>query len=541
MIFCKSINYLDKVFMDKEPTNELSHTSILKGEMGHFQIAIMSDINDIVSKYSYTLEGNLKNHVKVYLVGFVPSKLPVNFDCDDYIINKKPGLYPDVLYPLDENDYFNLSQFSWESLFIETDDNLEDGNYELTINIIEYNSKSKNSTTVKLTVINKEIEKNIIPITHWIYVDCISDTYNVNPFSREFYDIFDKYIDKYVKYGSNMILTPIFTYALNVLDKRVRKTTQLVDIKYKNNKYLFDYSKLDYFIDFCLARGIKYFEMSHLFTQWGALNAPKIIIEKDGIIQDCFGWNVSSTSNEYIEFLKQFLPSLCNYFKNKKLDESKVYFHISDEPSLANIELYSKLKKIVKPLIGKYRLMDAMSNIEFADNGSVDIPVVKVDNAHLFKEKEYQYWIYYCCEHDKKYVTNRFMGMPLERERILGIQLYLNDVQGFLHWGFNFYYTAFSEKLINPFAITDCDQKFPSGDAFLVYPDIINKDVFLSLRLTTFYDSINDYYVLKMLEKKYSKQFVIDLIKAEGVDGFSIYPHSSKWLIEFRQKLNSLL
>ena len=78
-------------------------------------------------------------------------------------------------------------------------------------------------------------------------------------------------------------------------------------------------------------------------------------------------------------------------------------------------------------------------------------------------------WTYYCTGQCKE-VSNRFMAMPSARTRILGVQLYLYRISGFLHWGFNFYNSQYSIKHINPYAVTDAGEAFPSGDAFLVYP-----------------------------------------------------------------------
>ena len=52
----------------------------------------------------------------------------------------------------------------------------------------------------------------------------------------------------------------------------------------------------------------------------------------------------------------------------------------------------------------------------------------------------------------------------------MGILAYVYDLTGFLQWGFNFYFSQYSRKLIDPFASTDSDGAFPAGDPFLVYP-----------------------------------------------------------------------
>ncbi|MES9143981.1 glycoside hydrolase domain-containing protein, partial [Cutibacterium acnes] len=70
------------------------------------------------------------------------------------------------------------------------------------------------------------------------------------------------------------------------LDTKVggeRPTVQLVGVNVTNGKYSFDFSKLKRFVDMCLGLGVEYFEMSHLFTQWGAAFAPKVIATVDGV------------------------------------------------------------------------------------------------------------------------------------------------------------------------------------------------------------------------------------------------------------------
>ena len=37
--------------------------------------------------------------------------------------------------------------------------------------------------------------------------------------------------------------------------------------------------------------------------------------------------------------------------------------------------------------------------------------------------------------------TNRFIAMPSGRNRVGGFLLYKYGINGFLHWGFNFYYS----------------------------------------------------------------------------------------------------
>ena len=127
--------------------------------------------------------------------------------------------------------------------------------------------------------------------------------------------------------------------------------------------------------------------------------------------------------------------------------------------------------------------------------------------------------------------------MPYNRTRVLGVQMYLAKVQGYLHWGYNFYHSELSYKTVNPYEITDGCGGFPSGDSFIVYPDAENGDVTESIRYKAFYDAINDYKALKLYENKFGREKTVKLIKDAGAEGFEQYPHNDRWLDELREKI----
>ena len=130
--------------------------------------------------------------------------------------------------------------------------------------------------------------------------------------------------------------------------------------------------------------------------------------------------------------------------------------------------------------------------------------------------------------------------MPSERNRVLGLQLYLSGVKGFLHWGFNFYSSQYSIRKINPFLETDAGGAFPSGDSFVVYPGS-DGTAWDSLRLEVFYEALGDLAALKTLEKKIGREAVVALVKGEGVSGWHDYPHDPVRLKAFRDKINRML
>lgn len=130
------------------------------------------------------------------------------------------------------------------------------------------------------------------------------------------------------------------------------------------------------------------------------------------------------------------------------------------------------------------------------------------------------------------------MAMPSARNRIIGIQLYKYRIEGFLHWGFNFYNTYLSLSPVDPYAITDGDQSFPSGDPFIVYPT--DTGVTESIRLVIFHEAMQDLRALQLLEKLTSREYVLNIIDSSWNQEitFKQYPKSPEYILQFRRMVN---
>ena len=57
--------------------------------------------------------------------------------------------------------------------------------------------------------------------------------------------------------------------------------------------------------------------------------------------------------------------------------------------------------------------------------------------------------------------------MPGNRTRIIGMQIYRYDLDGFLHWGYNFYNSEYSLYPIDPYRCTDAGENFHQEIRFL--------------------------------------------------------------------------
>ena len=148
-------------------------------------------------------------------------------------------------------------------------------------------------------------------------------------------------------------------------------------------------------------------------------------------------------------------------------------------------------------------------------------------------------WTYYCVSQYKD-VSNRFFCMPSARTRILGMQLYKYNIEGFLQWGFNFWNTQFSKKAIDPYRVTDAGGAFPSGDPFVVYPGDDYQPV-ASLRFEIMREVMQDIRALRLLESKIGREQTLSLLEDAGEITFNTYPTSAKWLLDKREQINQLI
>ena len=347
--------------------------------------------------------------------------------------------------------------------------------------------------------------------TQWFHADCLADYYQVPVFGEDHWRIIGNFMESAVRHGINTILTPIFTPPLDTARGGERTTVQLVKISLNDGTYRFDFSLLKRWIDLCASRGIEYLEMAHLFTQWGAVCAPKILVSIDGAEETkLFGWHTAATSPEYTAFLRCFLPALKAFLQAQGWLE-KTFFHISDEPNLQQATSYAEARMAVKDLLADCRVMDALSDYSIYQTGVVERPVVSADHIQPFLDANVPHlWAYYCTA-QAIHVPNRFIAMPSTRNRILGTLLYYYHIEGFLHWGFNFYNSQHSVRHIDPYLTTDAEEAFPSGDPFLVYP-APDGTAYDSVRGMVLRQALSDLRMLCYLEEKLGRSAVTELI-----------------------------
>lgn len=531
------VSSLQRVFLDGRcDLTEHNCDSVLKGERYSYQIAYKSSEKFFAE---IVIDSPLSQFITVRSVGNVPSELPVyESDCE-FCERNEPGLFPDVLFPI-ENNRVLIKRQNYYALWITVDlpKDTDAGDYEIKIKL-KKDGETISENIFGLHVINAVLPEQKLIYTQWFHSDSIANYYKIPVFCEKFWALVESFIKAAVHTGVNMLLTPVFTPSLDTEVGGERLTVQLVDVKLENGKYSFGFDRFIRWVRLAQKCGIKYFEISHLFSQWGAKYTPKIVAEVNGSQKRIFGWETSADSIEYAEFLSAFIPQLIKVIRSLGIEKS-TFFHISDEPNEDQIESYSRSKSTVAPLLEDFPIIDALSDYSFYESGIINNPIPCTNDIESFIEKGFPHpWTYYCCGQGGK-LSNRFFGMPLSTTRIIGFQLFKYGIEGFLQWGFNFYNSQYSLRSIDPFAVTDADSAFPSGDSFTVYPG--KSGAIESVRSEVFFQALQDMRALTLLCDRIGKKRTIAAVEADfGIITFFDYPRGTEKMLNLRKSVNNYL
>ncbi len=531
------LSSLAKAFPNKIYGKNINKAEIAKGQSFSYQIALKGE----GELYGFKIVSRIAEYITVSKVGYVPMTTPAYDSCrDEDYLTKEKCMCPDPLLPFSGNKITVGEEYTTLWLSIDLPKDIEADTYKISV-IFYKNDTEIGKSELELTVHDITLPQQELMFTQWFHTDCIADVHKVEVYSKEHWELIEKYINLATTHGMNMILVPVLTPPLDTEVGGERTTVQLVKIEKNGENYSFDFSKLERFIDICLKCRVKYFEINHMFTQWGAKNAPKVIATVDGKEVKIFGWETEATSCEYVNFLNQLIPGIINTFVKKGIEKKRLYFHVSDEPNDSCIVEYEKAYRALEKLIDGCEQVDALSHFEFYKNGIIKTPIVATDAIEPFlNAKVKDLWCYYCCAQHEN-VANRFMAMPSHRNRIIGVQMYKCSIVGFLHWGYNFYNLQFSKAKINPYEVTDAGGGFPSGDSFSVYP--YENGAIPSLRMKVFKNALEDIQLLTQLEQKIGKKAVIELIdRVAGMEiTFKNYPKTEDFFNKLYEEIFKIL
>jgi hypothetical protein len=429
--------------------------------------------------------------VTAQFVGYVPVKHGTIDTPDDHLVAKPPVDLPD---PILDKETISLpadqSQPIWITVYVPRD--TKPGDYAASIKITADTSVVTVPLKIKVHPFTLPDDRTL-QLTNWFSPGNIAAWHHVPIWSDRFWRVLENYASCMASYRQNVLITPNWELIVCHDDGKGNLT--------------FDFSQFDRWVELFIKAGvIGTIEGGHFGGrgEWTAADfdsyAPRIL-SPDGSEKPRKSLKV--TSEEYRAFLAQYLPALQKHLEKNGWLKQYVQ-HLCDEPIKENAESYKKLASYVKQYAPKLRIIDACMCSELA--GSIDIWVPQPphfeSDIKFFRERQKagdEVWFYTCLSPKGRYM-NRFVDYPLIDVRLLHWVNFKYDLPGYLHWGFNY---ARGDPFQNLEPDWGNNTFLPPGDSHIVYPG--KAGPLSSIRLEALRDGVEDYEMLKLLEKKSPK------------------------------------
>jgi len=534
MLELRLCSALDKVFITGESIlTPQAEGVMLQNEQFSFQAAFRlthGEPHSLTARISVSAPPPLRPDV--FEVVSVPCELPV-LDGQRDFLRADAGFFPDALRPALDS-CCRVVPGHWQSLWILADGCPEPGAYPVRVSVTAAGETAQAVFTLR--VLPGRLPESNFYASQWLHGDCLARAHGVEIFSETWWEILEHYLKTASRFGLNTLLTPVFTPPLDTAVGTYRPACQLTDVTCRGGQYTFGFERLGRWIALARRCGFRRFELSHLFTQWGAKAAPQILARSG---ERLFGWDTPSDSLRYRNFLACFLPALRRYLCEIGVAED-CFLHISDEPEDENLPQYAACVRLLRETMPGVPILDAMGSFAVYEKSGIDVPVVSLDHMELFLQRGvHPLWGYYCWV-QRGGVSNRFLSMPSACARVFGAQAYRYRLDGFLHWGFNFWNTFCSRAAVDPWRTTDADGAFPGGDAFSVYP--YGDGCAPSVRLLVFSQALQERRALEGYERKFGREAALGLLRSHlGELTLTEYPRGAKPYLDLQRELTLAL
>lgn len=288
--------------------------------------------------------------------------------------------------------------------------------------------------------------------------------------------------------------------------------------------FSFNWSRFDEYIQFFMKAGVvKELEGTHLTT----IDYSRIKYDLSQMTFDTHllrrgekGMELASSlfdSEETQRWLSQYLPALINHLD--EMDWTDIWFqHVADEANNdIQMRQYAFYLKELKKYNPRFKIGDpvgsaayAKKNIELGCNTAIPVQSTFETERELFNQitgAGSRVDVYNCCGPTGPWL-NRFIDKPVWQMRTLAWLLYCWGVEGYLHWGYNFWNDWNVDEFLEP------REEEVRGDHYSIYPDYTHGDkVRSSLRYEANRDAAQEYELLTILGKK-EPQTALDLVKS---------------------------
>ena len=471
------VNIHEKVFSDT-PAGQAGTLELRAArneyESGQFGIHVTNETTLTLSVTDLTHEDGLSGipaaNVRLRPIGTVP--ITRNSEGAESIISRKaPCDFPDVLYENAELKIpANESRSVWVTVFVPED--AKSGNYSATIKL------SCDGATAEIPL-RLEVFKFTLPserhlyTTNWYSGGNIAKYGNVSLWSDEYWPVLEKYFQNMQEHRQNVILAQWvpnngFVYA-------TRK---------KDGTWEVDFSNLERLLTLAEKYGLtERIEFSHC----GGIDRSQHVVRLHQ------AWVFDEAQDKVValpgdEWLAPVLRELEKWLiQTNRIDRAMI--HIADEPYLPDMPSWREVSRKVHEAAPRIKRIDAIESVFFFDDLEVWVPKL----SHLerwqktyLKQNPQELWYYICCHPVGSRYPNRFMDIPATRVRSLHWINYLENLKGYLHWGYNFWAG-------DPFGVPNV--AYGPGDTHVSYPGPLD-----SIRWEIERESLEDYEYFVLLE-----------------------------------------
>jgi len=417
--------------------------------------------------------------VQLNFVGSVPIMKNTPNQPDRVLIRKTPARFPDFLMPEMEIDVPGKTiKAFWISISIPEE--CLAGDYESLIRVKCDQGERSLPLQLKVYPFNLPKERHL-KVTEWYTTDHFKKFHDIDEkYSEKWFNMLRRYADNMVQHRQNVFQVPMSSIGIS----QSGDGTFLFDFTRFDQiaQVFWDTGKMDFLETGELARfGDKGWSDTEIhlrsFELTDLKSGQKITLPGDGVIP-------------------HLLPAFENHLKEKGW-LSKALFHIKDEPSLHNAIAWAEMSRYMHRYAPDLRRIDAIETSYILDEDILEIAVPKLDafrswhpSFEEWADRGNELWFYTVGIYQGSLLPNKTIDVPLIDARLLHWLNYRFDATGYLHWGWNQWYTS------DPFI----EIGEHVGDGWHVYP---SKDgVINSLRWEQMRNGIQDYEYFVMLEDK---------------------------------------
>ncbi|MCE5324744.1 DUF6067 family protein [bacterium] len=449
-----------------------------------------SDITALTASVS-SISGpaNPKPTVSLNFVGYVPVEHGTPYTPSENLVATAPTSFPD---PLLESTSVSVTapnnQPIWLTVRIPL--NAKPGTYTGTVTVI--GDGTSISVPLMINVASAILpDKRTFKCTNWLSYDPIADYYNTSLWSTKYWTLVSAYAQCMAKHRMNVHLT------------RINKL--IVGHQDDGGNLTFDFTRFDKWVQTFLDAGaLDIIEGGHLSGRKSWEGTDYYVWYPD--IYDTGGSNVRphniiATSDQARQFFSVYLPAVQQHLIDKGWIDMYIQ-HVGDEPLSQSAASYRNVAAIVRQYAPQLKIVDAVETTDLV--GAIDIwvpqPQDYAANSTFYEQRKAagdEVWIYTCLTPKGLYM-NRFVDYPLIDTRLLHWANYKYKLPGYLHWGFNAWHgDPFTNIEMNYGSTTTAFD--PPGDTHIAYK--ATNGPMSSIRLEALRDGIEDYELLKLLEK----------------------------------------